>query len=93
MWAAFTQARGEGARRLLAVVAGNVRKPRGERGRLLGAEIVGKDAGELIHLFSGPLAMKATVFDLLRAPWYHPTLAEILTYPLEEIADKIPRRP
>ncbi|MDP3073950.1 MAG: NAD(P)/FAD-dependent oxidoreductase [Opitutaceae bacterium] len=62
-----------------------------KRGRILGAEIVGKDAGELIHAFSGPLAMKATVFDLLRAPWYHPTLAEIITYPLEEIAEKIPR--
>jgi pyruvate/2-oxoglutarate dehydrogenase complex dihydrolipoamide dehydrogenase (E3) component len=60
-----------------------------KRGRILGAEIVGKDAGELIHCFSGPLAMKATVFDLLRAPWYHPTLSEIITYPLEEIADQI----
>lgn len=59
------------------------------RGRLLGAEIVGKDAGELIHAFSGPLAMRATVFDLLRAPWYHPTLAEIITYPLEQIAEKV----
>lgn len=62
-----------------------------QRGRILGAEIVGKDAGELIHCFSGPLAMRATVFDLLRAPWYHPTLAEIITYPLEEIAEKIKR--
>ncbi|MDB6094843.1 MAG: merA [Verrucomicrobia bacterium] len=62
-----------------------------KRGRILGAEIVGKDAGELIHAFAGPLAMRATVFDLLRAPWYHPTLAEIVTYPLEEIADKIKR--
>lgn len=62
------------------------------RGRILGAEIVGKDAGELIHAFSGPLAMGATVFDLLRAPWYHPTLAEIITYPLEEIAGKIGAR-
>ncbi|MDO8541003.1 MAG: NAD(P)/FAD-dependent oxidoreductase [Opitutaceae bacterium] len=60
-----------------------------EHGRILGAEIVGKDAGELIHCFSGPLAMGATVCDLLRAPWYHPTLAEIITYPLEEIAEKI----
>jgi hypothetical protein len=33
--------------------------------------------------------MRATVFDLLRAPWYHPTLAEIITYPLEEIAGKV----
>ena len=59
------------------------------RGRLLGAEIVGQDAHELIHCFSGPLAMRATVFDLLRAPWYHPTLAEIITYPLEEIAESL----
>ncbi len=60
-----------------------------KRGRILGAEIVGKDAGELIHCFSTPLAMRATVHDMLRAPWYHPTLAEIITYPLEEIADKL----
>lgn len=63
-----------------------------KRGRILGAEIVGPHAGELIHLFSGPLALKATVFDLLRAPWYHPTLAEIITYPLEEIADQLGSR-
>jgi pyruvate/2-oxoglutarate dehydrogenase complex dihydrolipoamide dehydrogenase (E3) component len=62
-----------------------------KRGRILGAEIVGRDAGELIHCFSGPLAMRATVADLLQAPWYHPTLAEILTYPLEEIADQLAR--
>jgi len=62
-----------------------------KRGRILGAEIVGKDAGELIHCFAIAVAQKATVFDLLRAPWYHPTLAEILTYPLEEIADQIGR--
>lgn len=58
-------------------------------GEILGAGIVGKDAGELIHCFAVALTMKATVFDLLRTPWYHPTLAEILTYPLEEIAEKI----
>ena len=60
-----------------------------KKGRILGAEIVGKEASDLIHCFSGPLAMKATVFDLLRAPWYHPTLAEIVTYPFEELADQI----
>lgn len=62
-----------------------------KRGRILGAEIVGKDAGELIHCFSTALAMHATVRDMLRAPWYHPTLAEIITYPLEEIAEKLAR--
>ena len=60
-----------------------------KRGRILGAEIVGKDAGELIHCFSTPLAMRATVHDMLRAPWYHPTLAEIITYPLEELAEQL----
>jgi pyruvate/2-oxoglutarate dehydrogenase complex dihydrolipoamide dehydrogenase (E3) component len=61
-------------------------------GRILGAEMVGKDAGELIHCFTGPMAMRATVFDMLRAPWYHPTLSEIVTYPLEELAEKSARR-
>lgn len=62
-------------------------------GRILGAQIVGKDAGELIHSFTGPMAMGATVLDMLKASWYHPTLSEIVTYPLEEIAEKIdPRR-
>jgi len=60
-------------------------------GRILGAEIVGPDAGELIHIFSGPLAMRATVHDLLRAPFYHPTLSEIVTYPLEAIAGQLSR--
>ena len=59
-------------------------------GRILGAEIVGKDAGELIHIFSVAVAMRSTVHDLLRAHWYHPTLAEIVTYPLQELAEKIP---
>ena len=63
-----------------------------KHGRLLGAEIVGKDAGELIHCFTVALALRATVFDLLHAPWYHPTLAEIVTYPLEELAEKIQSR-
>jgi pyruvate/2-oxoglutarate dehydrogenase complex dihydrolipoamide dehydrogenase (E3) component len=61
------------------------------RGRILGVEVVGREAGELIHCFSGPVSMGATVFDLLRAPWYHPTLAEIFTYPLEEIAEQVAR--
>lgn len=58
-------------------------------GEILGAEIVGRDAGELIHSFAVALTLKATVFDLLKVPWYHPTLSEIISYPLEEIAEKI----
>jgi len=58
-------------------------------GRLLGAEIVGKDAGELIHVFSVAISAGLSAADMLKAPWYHPTLSEIVTYPLEEIAGKI----
>ena len=58
-------------------------------GGILGAEIVGKDAGELIHIFSVAISLEANVVDLLQAPWYHPTLSEMVTYPLEEIAEKL----
>ncbi len=58
-------------------------------GVVLGAECVGKDAGELIHSMAVAVALKATVHDLLKAHWYHPTLSEIWTYPIEEIADAI----
>jgi pyruvate/2-oxoglutarate dehydrogenase complex dihydrolipoamide dehydrogenase (E3) component len=55
-------------------------------GHLLGAECVGFDASELIHALAVALPLKGTVHDLLRAHWYHPTLSEIWTYPLEECA-------
>jgi pyruvate/2-oxoglutarate dehydrogenase complex dihydrolipoamide dehydrogenase (E3) component len=61
-------------------------------GRLLGAEVVGPQAGELIHCLTAPLSLRATVRDLLRAPWYHPTLAEIFTWPLEELSEKLSAR-
>lgn len=61
-------------------------------GELLSAEIVGRDAGELIHSFAVAITMNATVFDLLRVPWYHPTLAEIISYPVEEIARRLAAR-
>jgi len=55
-------------------------------GRLLGAECVGPDASELIHPLAVALTLHATVHDLLKTHWYHPTLSEIWTYPLEDCA-------
>ncbi len=55
-------------------------------GRLIGAECVGRDAGELIHPMAVALALDADCHSLLRAHWYHPTLSEIWTYPLEDLA-------
>ena len=58
-------------------------------GVVLGAECVGKDAGELIHTLSVAVSMRATVHQLARADWYHPTLSEIWTYPIEDLAEII----
>jgi pyruvate/2-oxoglutarate dehydrogenase complex dihydrolipoamide dehydrogenase (E3) component len=58
-------------------------------GIVLGAECVGKDAGELIHSMAVAVSLRAKVRDLLKVHWYHPTLSEIWTYPLEDIADEL----
>ncbi len=58
-------------------------------GRILGAEIVSKDAGELIHALSVAVSNNLTAESLLRTHWYHPTLSEILSYPLEDIVDEL----
>ncbi len=56
---------------------------------ILGAECVGKDAGELIHSLTIAVTLKATVSSMLKAHWYHPTLSEIWTYPMEEILEEL----
>lgn len=58
-------------------------------GVVLGAECVSKDAGELIHTMAVAVTMRATVKDLLKVHWYHPTLSEIWSYPIEAIVDEM----
>jgi pyruvate/2-oxoglutarate dehydrogenase complex dihydrolipoamide dehydrogenase (E3) component len=58
-------------------------------GRIIGAECVGKDAGELIHAMAVAVSLKATAADLLKVHWYHPTLSEIWSYPLEDIVEEL----
>lgn len=60
-----------------------------ETGRILGAECVGRDGGELIHAMAVGVGLEATVLGLLKAHWYHPTLSEIWTYPLEDIEEML----
>ena len=59
------------------------------KGIVLGAECVGKDAGELIHALAVAIQLRANVRDLLQVHWYHPTLSEIWTYPLEDILEQL----
>jgi pyruvate/2-oxoglutarate dehydrogenase complex dihydrolipoamide dehydrogenase (E3) component len=58
-------------------------------GAILGAQIVGPHASDLIHEMIALIHMRATAKDLASMPHYHPTLAEILTYPAEEILSKL----
>ncbi|MGJ8644094.1 MAG: dihydrolipoyl dehydrogenase family protein [Luteolibacter sp.] len=58
-------------------------------GKVIGAECVGKDAGELMHAMAVAITLGATPADLLKVHWYHPTLSEIWSYPLEDLADEL----
>ena len=61
-------------------------------GEILGGHIVGPEASELFHELIAIMYFQGTVRDLAHIPHYHPTLAEILTYPAEELAQQIPQR-
>lgn len=58
-------------------------------GRILGAAVVGAEGSELIHEIIVALHYNATVGEFMRIPHLHPTLAEIWTYPAEELAAAI----
>ncbi len=59
-------------------------------GEILGGCCVGPVGGELIHEIIVAMTCRMTVHALAATPHYHPTLAEIWTYPAEELADQIP---
>jgi len=58
-------------------------------GDLLGGCCVGPVGGELIHEIIAAMAKRMTAAELAAMPHYHPTLAEIWTYPAEELADQV----
>jgi pyruvate/2-oxoglutarate dehydrogenase complex dihydrolipoamide dehydrogenase (E3) component len=58
-------------------------------GKIVGAECVDKDAGELIHAMAVAVTLGAAPADLLKVHWYHPTLSEIWSYPLEDLTDAL----
>ncbi len=60
-----------------------------EEGKLVGAAMVGVMASELIHIPACVISVGGTAQDLLRVPLYHPTLAEVWSYPAEELARQV----
>jgi pyruvate/2-oxoglutarate dehydrogenase complex dihydrolipoamide dehydrogenase (E3) component len=62
-------------------------------GKILGVAILGAGASDLIHIPLAAMAFNATVFDYVKIPHLHPTMAEILTYPAEELAETIAAAP
>jgi len=63
-----------------------------EDGRILGAAIVGPEASDLIHEVIVAMYYRGNVHDFIKIPHLHPTLAEILTYPAEDIVDQLSAR-
>lgn len=61
-----------------------------ENGRLLGAEMAIPAAEHIGHLLALAIGQKLTVHDLLRMPFYHPTLEEGLRTALRTIARELP---
>jgi dihydrolipoamide dehydrogenase len=60
-------------------------------GEILGGACVGPHGGELIHEVVVAMAKRMTAAELAATPHYHPTLAEIWTYPAEELAEQVAR--
>ena len=58
-------------------------------GEILGGACIGPMGSELIHEIVIAMAKRMTVAELATTPHYHPTLAEIWTYPAEELAENI----
>ncbi|MBD5634049.1 MAG: dihydrolipoyl dehydrogenase [Candidatus Eremiobacteraeota bacterium] len=61
-------------------------------GRILGAAVVGPEASDLIHEVIVAMFYNGTVAEFAKIPHLHPTLAEIWTYPAEDIAGQIEAR-
>jgi len=58
-------------------------------GEIIGAHVVGPEAGEMIHQMVSLMFFRGKVHDLIKLPYYHPTLSEIFTYPAEELLKKL----
>jgi dihydrolipoamide dehydrogenase len=82
---------GQGRARMMQENRGLLRlyAARGD-GRLLGAEMAIPAAEHMAHLLALAIGQELTVHDLLRMPFYHPTLEEGLRTALRTLARELP---
>ncbi len=59
-----------------------------KRGEIVGAQVVGPHASDLIHEPMVVMRYQGTAKEMAEMPHYHPTLSEIWTYPAEDIAEQ-----
>lgn len=55
------------------------------RGEIIGAQILGPRADDLIHTLAAVLFYRGTAADMLSMPWYHPTQSEVFLSLAREI--------
>ncbi|HHI80790.1 MAG TPA: dihydrolipoyl dehydrogenase [Planctomycetes bacterium] len=62
-----------------------------DTGKVLGCQILGPRGDDLIHVPMAVLAMGGTVHEMLRFPWYHPTLSESFIEVARELSNQCGR--
>ncbi len=60
-----------------------------DSGEILGVHVIGPDGADLIHEAVVAMYYRATVAEFVEIPHLHPTLAEILIDPAEDILDQM----
>lgn len=56
--------------------------------RLVGCQILGPNADELVHVPALALHLSASARDLMAMPWYHPTLGEVFLDLARDVAEQ-----
>ncbi|MEM7519106.1 MAG: FAD-dependent oxidoreductase, partial [Planctomycetota bacterium] len=79
---------GQGRGIVMGAQHGFIRLLAEESGTLLGAQILGPRADDLIHVFSTAIGLGASAQDMERLPWYHPTLCEAILDVVRDVASQ-----
>ena len=62
-------------------------------GKILGASMLAPKGEHLGHLLAWSIEQGLTVFDLLRMPFYHPSIEEALQAALQDLSSKVEQQP